>query len=162
MTCDKCLLCTTISGPIVASCFLLLGLLTGAISAGIYNSSKLDGLTYSSPSAVVVAMHWVCMIVGIVFGIGLFLLKKSLLAGLLTSLLSGSALLLFWILYMVFFFISDEFKMSVDPISLDDLRKMWDVGESKCPYIGFSGTGYYRRSYYSNGRRRISSGMLDK
>ena len=156
MTCDKCLLCTTVSGPIVAGFFLLLGLLTGAIAAGVYNSSKLDGLTYNKPSVVIVAMHWVSMIMGIVLGIGLFLFSKSFLAGLLTTTIGGSLLLTMWILYMVFFFISDEFKMSVDAISLDELKAMWAVGESKCPYIGFSGTGYYLRSYHSNGRRRTT------
>lgn len=154
MAYETCRLCGLISGPIVAGGFFLLGLLSFAIAAGVYGSSKQDEFTYESPSGLIIAFHWLCMLAGIALGVGLFLFSKSMLLGVLVTGIGGGVFVIFWILYMVFFFIGDEFKMTANAISLEQLKTMWSDGQGKCPYIGVTGTGYYVDTSYSNGRRK--------
>ena len=151
---ETCRRCGLISGPIVAGGFFLLGLLSFSIAAGVYGSSKQEEFTYESPSGLIIAFHWLCMIAGIALGVGLFLLSKSMVIGVLVSGIGGGVLVIFWILYMVFFFIGDEFKMTANAISLEQLRGMWAEGQKKCPYVSVKGTGYYVDTSYSNGRRK--------
>ena len=149
-----CSFCFRIAGGIVAAFFLLVGILGFAVPCGQYNSSKLDGFTYESPPATVIAFHWMCFFCGLGLGAGLFIWSCAFIPGLLVTVVSGILLLIFWICYMVFFFTSDEFKMGGDASTLQTLNDMWDTSEKGCPYITLTGTGHYYDYYWSDGKRK--------
>ena len=149
-----CSLCFHIAGGIVAAFFLLVGILGFAVPCGQYNSSKLDGFSYESPPATVIAFHWMCFFCGLGLGAGLFIWGSRFVPGLLVTIVSGILLLIFWICYMVFFFTSDEFKMGGDVSTLQRLNEMWDISRKDCPFITLTGTGHYYEYYWRDGKRK--------
>ena len=64
------------TGAIVALGFFIGGVLSFAISAGVYAASKEEGFSYDSPPATVIAFHWVCVFCGVALGASIALLPK--------------------------------------------------------------------------------------
>ena len=151
-----CKLCARISGPILAGLFLFIGIMTFSISCGLYDSKKDDRFEYIPPPATVIAFHWMCCIFGTFFGLSLLLLSFKGTVGLILLIISSIFLLLFWICYMVFFFLSDQFKMSDEAVSVETLQDLWAGMVKTCPYADVYGSGVYIRHYYVKGSRRTS------
>ena len=152
-------LCARISGPIVIGFFFLGGILAFSISCGQYNAQKDDRFEYFPPPNTVIAFHWMCCIFGTTLGVGLLLASFGGFWGLCLVVASSMFLLVFWICYMVFFFISDQFKMNDEAVTMGVLDGLWANMVKECPYADVYGTGEYVRTYYSssNSRRKKKS-----
>lgn len=72
---------------------------------------------------------------------------------------SVTFLLVFWICYMVVFFISDQFKMNDEAVTMRALEGLWTGMVQTCPYADIYGTGEYVSTSYSssNSRRKKKS-----
>ena len=149
-------LCTRISGPIVAGFFFTVGILSFSISCGLYNSNKDDRFEYIPPPDTVIAFHWMCCIFGTFLGLSLLLASFKRIAGLVLIIVSSVFLLVFWILYMVFFFISDQFKMNDEAVTVETLKDLWAGMLETCPYADVYGSGVYIRHYWSKEGRRTT------
>ena len=125
-----------------------------AISCGIYNANKKEGFQYEPPPTTVIAFHWMTTLCGIVLGAGLFLFGMSFTLGLWVTVGGGVGTIIFWILYMVYFFKSDHYKMNHNALSASQLAAMWEHGAATCPYVDIHGTGYYIRTYRRNGETK--------
>ena len=73
--------CAWIIGPGIALGFFIGGVLSFAISAGIYASSKKEGFSYESPPATVIAFHWMCVFCGVALGASISIIPKHGKAG---------------------------------------------------------------------------------
>ena len=55
---------------------------------------------------------------------------------------------------MVYFFKSDHYKMNHNALSPNQLADMWNLGATTCPYVDIHCTGYYIRTYRSDGKTK--------
>ena len=72
-------------------------------------------------------------------------------------LVSSLLLLNFYICYLIFFFSSEDFKVSNEAISLAELQTMWRQGTEQCPYIGLTGTGTRHETKFSGNKPRVQT-----
>ena len=144
-----------ICGPILSLYFILVGIIGFGISAGLYNSSKEEGFSYEGPDATVIAFHWMCVIGGIGVGVSIFFCAISPVIGIWIGVISGGILLIFYILYIIWFTLSAQYKLSSDAvlINLADLQAQWNNSLETCPYIGVYGSALYWKASRSGGKR---------
>lgn len=150
-------LCARISGPIVAGFFFLLGVLAFSIPCGQYDSNKDDRFEYVSPPKTIIAFHWMCCILGTTFGVCLFIASFGGFWVLFVGLCSAGLLFVFWVLYMAFFFLSDEYKMNDETVTMEKLKEMWADMLDTCPYADVYGTGRYSSNGKANSKTRCKT-----
>lgn len=154
---DNLALCARISGPIVAAFFLLLGVLAFSIPCSQYDSKKDDRFEYVSPPKTIIAFHWMCCILGTTFGVCLFIASFGGFWVLYVGICSAGILFVFWILYMAFFFLSDEYKMNDEAVTMEKLKEMWADMLDTCPYADVYGTGRYSSTGKANTKTRCQT-----
>lgn len=136
-----CVRCMYFSGPIVAGTFLLLGFLSFVIPYVHYEQSKLKGFIYEPPPATVIAFHWLSTVTGFIMGFSMYMTSYSLRGGIIATAISASFLLIFWICYQCFFFLSHQFQMSTSTINRDELYDMLASGIGNLPSLGVQACG---------------------
>ena len=128
--------------------FPVVFILTFAVPAGRYYTSKPEFGEKKTPDAKMIAFHWMTMIGGILVGVSC-VATLSWHHQCYALMGSGIFWLLWYLLYIGYFYVSEEYRTTWEVISLDGFNDMDRQAREKGPQVELYGTGtqYSKKSH---------------